>query len=283
MAKQKKTSVSLGLLLPGLFCLLLFGASLFAVGILSLRPERLAGEGIGLNQYLRFFDDTRYLIYFWRSFKVSCYGTLLTLFLGYPVAYLMARSGGRIRLTLTLVLVVQFFTSYIIRAYALMLVLGNNGLINRLLLKLGMIERPLALMHNETGVAIGLIMVSLPFIVFPVYSVLRGIDLRLEEAAESLGAGEWQVFWNVTLPLSLPGMAAGVVLALLFQLTSFIVPGLLGGGYYDMVANFICDQALGVLNIPFASAVAMVMLAITLFLVIGLNKLFERNLKDVSA
>ena len=283
MAEQTKTSVSLGLLLPGLFCLLLFGASLFAVGILSLRPERLAGEGIGLNQYLRFFDDTRYLIYFWRSFKVSCYGTLLTLFLGYPVAYLMARSGGRIRLTLTLVLVVQFFTSYIIRAYALMLVLGNNGLINRLLLKLGMIERPLALMHNETGVAIGLIMVSLPFIVFPVYSVLRGIDLRLEEAAESLGAGEWQVFWNVTLPLSLPGMAAGVVLALLFQLTSFIVPGLLGGGYYDMVANFICDQALGVLNIPFASAVAMVMLAITLFLVIGLNKLFERNLKDVSA
>ena len=283
MAEQTKTSVSLGLLLPGLFCLLLFGASLFAVGILSLRPERLAGEGIGLNQYLRFFDDTRYLIYFWRSFKVSCYGTLLTLFFGYPVAYLMARSGGRIRLTLTLVLVVQFFTSYIIRAYALMLVLGNNGLINRLLLKLGMIERPLALMHNETGVAIGLIMVSLPFIVFPVYSVLRGIDLRLEEAAESLGAGEWQVFWNVTLPLSLPGMAAGVVLALLFQLTSFIVPGLLGGGYYDMVANFICDQALGVLNIPFASAVAMVMLAITLFLVIGLNKLFERNLKDVSA
>ena len=283
MAEQTKTSVSLGLLLPGLFCLLLFGASLFAVGILSLRPERLAGEGIGLNQYLRFFDDTRYLIYFWRSFKVSCYGTLLTLFLGYPVAYLMARSGGRVRLTLTLVLVVQFFTSYIIRAYALMLVLGNNGLINRLLLKLGMIERPLALMHNETGVAIGLIMVSLPFIVFPVYSVLRGIDLRLEEAAESLGAGEWQVFWNVTLPLSLPGMAAGVVLALLFQLTSFIVPGLLGGGYYDMVANFICDQALSVLNIPFASAVAMVMLAITLFLVIGLNKLFERNLKDVSA
>jgi putative spermidine/putrescine transport system permease protein len=199
------------------------------------------------------------------------------------VAYLMARSGDRVRLTLTLVLVVQFFTSYIIRAYALMLVLGNNGLINRMLLKMGLIERPFPLMHNETGVAIGLIMVSLPFMVFPVYSVLRGIDRRLEEAAESLGAGEWQVFWNVTLPLSLPGMAAGVVLALLFQLTAFIVPGLLGGGYYDMVANFIYDQALGVLNIPFAAAVAMVMLAITLILVIGLNKLFQRNLKDVSA
>jgi putative spermidine/putrescine transport system permease protein len=283
VAERRKTSVSLGLLFPGGLCLLLFGASLFAVGILSLRPERLTGEGIGLNQYLRFFGDTYYLTYFWRSFKVSCYGTLLTLFLGYPVAYLMARSGVRVRLMLTLVLVVQFFTSYIIRAYALMLVLGNNGLINRMLLKTGLIDRPLPLMHNETGVAIGLIMVSLPFMVFPIYSVLKGIDRRLEEAAESLGAGEWQVFWNVTLPLSLPGMAAGVALVLLFQLTAFIVPGLLGGGYYDMVANFIYDQALGVLNIPFAAAVAMVMLAITLILVIGLNKLFQRSLKDVSA
>jgi putative spermidine/putrescine transport system permease protein len=283
MAEQKKTSVSLGLLFPGVVCLLLFGAALLAVGILSLRPERLAAEGISLNQYLRFFGDAHYLTYFWRSFKISCYGTLLTLFFGYPVAYLMARSGGQVRLALTLVLVVQFFTSYIIRAYALMLVLGNNGLINRMLLKMGLIERPLPLMHNETGVAIGLIMVSLPFMVFPIYSVLKGIDRRLEEAAESLGAGEWQVFWNVTLPLSLPGMAAGVVLVLLFQLTAFIVPGLLGGGYYDMVANFIYDQALGVLNIPFAAAVAMVMLAITLILVIGLNKLFQRSLKDVSA
>ncbi len=283
MAERKKTSVSLSLLFPGFLCFLLFGATLVAIGILSLRPDRLAGEGIGLNQYLRFFGDTRYLIYFWRSFKVSCYGTLLTLFFGYPVAYLMARSGGRVRLTLTLVLVVQFFTSYIIRAYALMLVLGNNGLINRGLMKMGLIGQPLPLMHNETGVAIGLIMVSLPFMVFPVYSVLRGIDRRLEEAAESLGAGEWEVFWNVTLPLSLPGMAAGVVLVLLFQLTAFIVPGLLGGGYYDMVANFIYDQALSVLNTPFAAAVAMVMLGITLILVIGLNKLFQRSLKDVSA
>ncbi len=282
MGEQKKTSVSLNLLLPGMLCLLLFGASLLAVGILSLRPERLAREGIGLNQYLRFFGDTHYLTYFWRSLKVSCYGTLLTLFFGYPVAYLMARSGDRVRLMLTLVLVVQFFTSYIIRAYALMLVLGNNGLINRTLIKMGLIDRPLPLMHNETGVAIGLIMVSLPFMVFPIYSVLKGVDRRLEEAAESLGAGEWQVFWNVTLPLSLPGMAAGIILVLLFQLTAFIVPGLLGGGYYDMVANFIYDQALGVLNIPFAAAVAMVMLAITLILVVGLNKLFQRSLKDVS-
>jgi len=283
MAERKVTSISLSLLVPGLLCMVLFGAALASIGIVSLRPGRLAETGVGLRQYLRFFEDPHYFIYFWRSFKVSTYGTLLTLFFGYPVAFLMALSGARLRLMLTLLLVVQFFTSYVIRAYALMLVLGNNGLINRTLLKMGLIQSPLPLMHNETGVAIGLVMVSLPFMVFPIYSVLKGIDHRLKEAAESLGAGEWQVFWNVTFPLSLPGVAAGIVLVFLFQLTAFIVPGLLGGGYYDMVANFIYDQALGVLNLPFAAAVAMVMLIVTLGLVTGLNRLFQRNLKDINA
>lgn len=282
MAEKKIVSISLWLLIPMALCLMVFGAALVSIGVLSLRPSRLAERGIGFNQYLRFFSDTHYLIYLWRSFKVSFYGTLLTFFFGYPVAYMMARSGSHLRLILTLLLVVQFFTSYIVRAYALMLVLGNNGFINRTLHKMGLIDSPIPLMHNETGVAIGLVMVSLPFMVFPIYSVLKGIDLRLEEAAESLGAGEWQVFWNITLPLSLPGVAGGLILVLLFQLTAFIVPGLLGGGYYDMVANFIYDQALGVLNVPFAAAVAMITLMITLALVAGLNRLFQRGLKGVS-
>jgi putative spermidine/putrescine transport system permease protein len=282
MGRNKATSVNLALLIPAGLCLCLFAAALTSIGILSFRPTRFAETGFGLEQYFRFFGDSHYLMYLWRSFKVASYGTLLTVVFGYPVAYLMARSGSRIRLMLTLLLVVQFFTSYIIRAYALMLVLGNNGLINRILIGTSMIDSPLPLMHNETGVAIGLVMVSLPFMVFPTYSVLKGVDRNLEEAAESLGASEWRVFWNVTLPLSLPGIAAGIMLVLLFQVTAFIVPGLLGGGYYDMVANFIYDQAMGVLNYPFASAVSMVLLIITLGLVIGLNKLFHRSLRDVS-
>jgi ABC-type spermidine/putrescine transport system permease subunit I len=279
---NRKTTVSLGLLIPGLVCLFIFGASIAAIGIMSLRPSRLAEIGLSLHQYLRFFSDAHYLMYIWRSLKVSMYGTLLTFLFGYPVAYLMARTGPRLKLILTLLLVVQFFSSYIVRAYALMLVLGNNGIINRALIRIGLTHSPLHLMYNETGVAIGLVMASLPFMVFPVYSVLKGIDRRLEEAAESLGAGQWPVFWNVTLPLSLPGVAAGVMIVLLFQVTSFIVPGLLGGGYFDMVANFIYDQALGVLDVPFAAAVAMVMLVIILGLVVLLNKLFQRSLKDVS-
>ena len=279
---RRKTTVSLGLLAPGLVCLLIFGASLVAIGIVSLRPSRLAESGLSLHQYFRFFSDVHNLMYIGRSLKVSIYGTLFTLIFGYPVAYLMARTGPRLRLVLTLLLVVQFFSSYIIRAYALMLVLGNNGIINRTLIKIGLILSPIHLMYNETGVAIGLVIASLPFMVFPVYSVLKGIDQRLEEAAESLGARQWSIFWNVTLPLSLPGMAAGVMIVLLFQVTSFIVPGLLGGGYFDMVANFIYDQALGVLNVPFAAAAAIVMLVIILGLVVLLNKLFQRSLKDVS-
>ncbi len=280
---NRKTTVGLGLLVPGLLCLLIFGVSLVAIGIVSLRPSRLADSGFSLHQYIRFFSDLHYLVYIWRSLKVSVYGSILTLLFGYPVAYVMARTGPRLRLVLTLLLVVQFFSSYIVRAYALMLVLGNNGIINRGLIKIGLIRSPLHLMYNEMGVAIGLVMASLPFMVFPIYSVLKGIDRRLEEAAESLGAGQWPVFWNVTLPLSLPGVAAGVVIVLLFQVTSFIVPGLLGGGYFDMVANFIYDQALGVLNVPFAAAVAIVMLVVVLGLVVLLNKIFQRGLKDVSS
>ena len=191
MAEKKTTDISFGLLIPGGLCLILFGATLISMGIISFRPSRLAETGFSFNQYLRFFSDVHFLMYLWRSFKIAFYGTLLALFFGYPVAYIMARSGSTIRLTLTLLMVVQFFTSYIIRTYALMIVLGNNGLINRTLLKIGLIDSPLPLMHNETGVAIGLIMVSLPFMVFPIYSVLKGIEPRLEEAAESLGAGEW--------------------------------------------------------------------------------------------
>ncbi len=168
---KRKTTVSLGLLIPGMVCLFIFGASLASIGIMSLRPSRLAEAGFSLNQYHRFFSDTYHLMYLWRSFKVSIYGTFLTLLFGYPVAYLMARTGARLRLMLTLLLVVQFFSSYIIRAYALMIVLGNNGIINRVLLKIGLIDSPLPLMHNETGVAIGLVMVSLPFMVFPIYSI----------------------------------------------------------------------------------------------------------------
>jgi putative spermidine/putrescine transport system permease protein len=249
------------LLVPGMLVIGIFLAALIIAGVTSLYDEQ---GSITLSQYWRFFSDPFYLGFMWRSFRVAAYCTPLTLLLGYPFAYVMARSGQVVRLTLTVILVVQFFTSYIVRTYALILVLGNNGIVNRALLQFGLIERPIPLLYHESGVAIGLVLVPLPFMIFPIYSVLKNIEVNLETAAASLGANRMRTFVHVTFPLSLPGVLAGAVLVFLFDLTAYIMPGMLGGGYFNMIANVIQEQAMAVLDQRFAAAISIVLLVITL-------------------
>jgi ABC-type spermidine/putrescine transport system permease subunit I len=256
------------LLIPGAVVILVFLGSLAITGATSL----LDGDGnLSFRQYQKFFSDWFYLNYLWRSLRLAAYCTPITLQLGYPFAYVMSRSSRAIRITLTLILVVQFFTSYIVRTYALVLVLGNSGIVNRLLLSLGVLDRPLPLLFHEAGVAIALIIVPLPFMIFPIYSVLKNIEPNLEPAAASLGANALKTFWFVIFPLSLPGVLAGIVFVFLFDLTAYIMPGMLGGGYFDMVANFIQQQAMAVLDTPFASAISMVLLSITLLILYAIH------------
>ena len=257
------------LALPALLVITVFVAASAAVVALSFS---VGGGRWGLRHYIRLATDPLYLDYLWRSFRVSLYCTPITLLLGYPVAYVMARAAGTARMVLLLLLVVQFFTSYVIRAYAFILVLGNNGIINRALLSLGMIDRPLKLLYNELGVAVSLVLIALPFMVFPIYSVLRQVEPNLEVAAASLGANPRRVFWHVVLPLSVPGILAGAVLVFLFDLTAYIMPGLLGGGYFDMAANVIYDQAMEVRDRGFASAMSIGLLLATLLVVYLTNR-----------
>lgn len=251
------------LVLPAAAVLAVFAAATALTGASSFAVD----AGWGLKHYGRLLADSHFLGYFWRSFRIAAYCTPITLLLAYPVALVMAASTGGVRLALTLLLVVQFFTSYVIRAYALMLVLGNNGVVNRTLLALGIVDRPLTLMYNEFGVAVSLVLLAMPFMVFPIYSVLKNIEPNLEAAATSLGASRLRVFWHVVFPLSLPGVLAGVVLVFLFDLTAYIMPGLLGSGYFDMIANVIYDQAMEVRDQPFAAALSMVLLVATLAVV----------------
>jgi putative spermidine/putrescine transport system permease protein len=252
------------LVLPALVVILAFIAASAAVAVLSFS---VGGGRWGLRHYIRLATDPLYRDYLWRSFRVSLYCTPITLLLGYPVAYVMARAAGAVRMALLLLLVVQFFTSYVIRAYAFILVLGNNGIINRSLLALGVIDRPLRLLYNELGVAVSLVVIALPFMVFPIYSALRHVEPNLEAAASSLGANPRRVFWHVVVPLSVPGVLAGSVLVFLFDLTAYIMPGLLGGGYFDMAANVIYDQAMEVRDRGFASAMSIGLLLVTLLVV----------------
>ena len=275
----ERNGTALLLLIPGAAVIAVF------VGALGITAATSAFDAQGnwsFVQYRRFLLDTFYLDALWRSFRIAAYCTPITLLLGYPFAYVMARSSPPIRLTLTLILVVQFFTSYIVRTYALILVLGKNGIINGTLVSLGLIERPLPLLFREAGVAIALVLVPLPFMIFPIYSVLKNIESNLEVAAASLGASRFKTFWCVTLPLSMPGVVAGVVLVFLFDLTAYIMPGMLGGGYFNMIANVIQEQAMAVLDKRFAAAISIILLTITLLVLYVIHVLGSRMHRDTA-
>lgn len=245
----------------------------------SVRPSLgpgLVGDGFTLDNYAKFLASPFYLDFLLRSLWISLYCTAITAVLGYTIAYFMYRSSPAVRLVAGVVLIVQFFTAYVIRTYAVMMVIGKNGVINKTLLGLGLVDAPLRLLYTEAGVAIGMVLVSLPFMVFPIFNSLQALPRNLEIAAMSLGAGRLRTFWQVIFPLTLPGVAAGIVIVYLFELTSYIVPGALGGGYVDMMANLIYAKAMQSFDHPFAAASAMVMLAVSLAAVYLLQKFFRR-------
>lgn len=267
------------LIAPALAVVLVFFGCLGMMVAYSFLPSTgvaQVGTGWTLENYARFFGSPLYLSYVSRSLVLSMYCTAITLVLGYAVAYVMYTAGPRMLLLITVVLVVQFFTAYVIRTYAVMLVLGRNGLVNQVLLGLGVIDQPLKLLFNELGVAIGMVMVSIPFMVFPIYSSLHGIPKNLVPAAQALGASPARCFWNIILPLTVPGIAAGVIIVYLFQVTAYIIPAMLGGGYYDMVANLIYNKAMAAMDYPLAAAIAMTMLVISCAFVYGAQKAFGR-------
>jgi ABC-type spermidine/putrescine transport system permease subunit I len=267
------------LVAPALVVVLFFFGCLGVMVAYSFLPNTgmaQVGTQFTLANYGRFFGSPLYLSYVSRSLVLSTYCTAVTLVLGYAVAYVMYRATPRMLLLISLVLIVQFFTAYVIRTYAIMLVLGRNGLINQVLLGLGVIDQPLKLLFNEIGVAIGMVMVSIPFMVFPIYSSLHAIPRNLEPAAHALGASPLRCFWTIILPLTIPGIAAGVIIVYLFEVTAYIIPALLGGGYYDMVANLIYSKAMGAMDYPLSSAIAMTMLVISCVIVYGAQKAFGR-------
>ena len=279
-----RTSDGLRLLTPGVLALVFFFGCLGAMAYYSLLPSlgmAKIGSGFTLKNYATFLGDAFYMSYLWRSLRIATYTTLIALLCGFSVAYFMSLCRPRVRMLISMLLLVQFFTSYVIRTYAIALVLGRTGVVNESLQAMGLIEEPLELIFNEFAVAVGIILVAVPFMVFPIYSSLAAIPRNLLIAAESLGATRFKAFWTVTFPLSLPGIAAGVIVVYLFNLTSFITPALLGGGYFDMIANLIYDQAMNTQDYPLSAATSMVSLAVTLLVVYLLQRFFSRFIRGV--
>jgi spermidine/putrescine transport system permease protein len=218
--------------------------------------------GFNPSNYLKVFDPL-YLEIIGRTFFIAALNTLLCLALGYPLAYFIVFKGRRWRNALVLLVMVPFWTSLLIRAYAWVVILGGNGIANRTLQFLGITDEPLTLIFTPEAVLMGMVYSYLPFMILPLYAALEKFDTRLKEAAQDLGASRWHTFWRVTFPLSLPGVIAGSILVFIPSAGEFVIPDLLGGSRTVMTGNLIQNQFLQARDWAFGSALS-VLLAVLL-------------------
>jgi ABC-type spermidine/putrescine transport system permease subunit I len=259
------------LLAPALVTLLLFAAALFEFARASLVPFAppgvIAAPGLTLASYVKVLTDPLYLGSLLLTLELSAIAAVASVLLGFSIAYWIVRTpSARVRAGLIVLVAVPFMTSLIVRLYALTLVLGNTGLVNRTLQAAGWIAENefVPLIRNRLGVTLGLTYFVLPFVVFTLATIVRRLDATLEEAAQNLGADPVRTFLAVTLPLAIPGVLGAGSLAFALSVTAFATPLILGGTAVRMIAPMIYDQVLFVNNLPLGAALSMVALAVTL-------------------
>ncbi len=248
---------------------LLFFAPMTIIVAYSFLTRGVYGGVIGegtIENYIRLFDPL-YGVILLRTLALSAIATLLCLVLGFPLALFIARSGSRKNLYLQLVMI-PFWTSFLVRTYAWMFLLRDTGLINSALLATGLISEPLPLLYNNGAVLLGLVYSYLPFVVLPLYATLERIDNSLLEASADLGARPWETVTRVVIPLCAPAFRAGAVLVFIPCLGAYLTPDLLGGGKTVMAGNLIQNQFTTARDWPFGSAVSLVLMAIVLVLMI---------------
>lgn len=217
---------------------------------------------LSIGNYLRLMDDSLYLHSLLGSMKVAAISTLLCLMIGYPMAYAIAHTDERWRLPLLMLVILPFWTSFLIRVYAWIGILKNNGLLNQALMSLGIIDQPLEILHTPTAVYIGIVYSYLPFLVLPLYATLVRLDPVLLEAAADLGCRPFKQFLTITLPQSLPGVIAGSMLVFIPVMGEFVIPDLLGGPDTLMVGKTLWMEFFNNKDWPMASALAAMLLLI---------------------
>ena len=266
---MRKANLTKVLLAPAILCLLLLiVAPLLIVLVVSLATHGTYGKTIynfTPANFLRAFDAL-YLRAYWRTIWIATTTTVLCAVVSYPVAYYLAlRAPGRWKRTLLVLTVIPFWTSFLIRTYAWILLLRSEGVINSALMGTGLIGAPLRLLYSDFAVLVGQVYGELPFMILPIYVALDRLDVRLLEAARDLGANRFWTFVKVTLPLSRPGLLAGIMLVFIPSLGAFITPDLLGGAKSVMIGNLIQNQ-FAQLNQPFGSALSLILTAAVLLL-----------------
>lgn len=239
---------------------------IFVAPIAITLARSFSDPRLGLGNYQDFFTNPVYTDVLVNTFVTATSVTLIALVIGFPYAYLMTLASPFWRNVLLVIVLVPFWTSLLVRSFALLLLLQDTGVVNQTLQSVGLIDNPLPLVRNFTGVLIGMVQVLLPFMVVPLYATMRGIDRGLMHAAESLGARPAFAFWRVFVPLSGPGIAAGSLLVFVQSLGFYITPALLGGGENVMLGELIVEQVSTVLRWGFAAAMALILMVATFFL-----------------
>ena len=219
-------------------------------------------SGLSFGSYGLIFSDALYLLSYLRSLEVAAVSTLILLAIGFPIAYALARAPRRMQPVLVMLIVLPFWTSFLIRIYAWVNILQRDGLLNQVLQALGIIDAPLAWLATDTAVYIGIVYTYLPFMVLPLYAVLERMDDSLLEAAADLGCPRWKAFWLVTVPLALPGVAAGALLCFVPITGEFVIPDLLGGSRDIMIGQALWMEFFTNKDWPVASAIAVVLLGL---------------------
>jgi putrescine transport system permease protein len=278
MLRRTLSSRNVAIIAPYLWLLLFFLAPFLIVLKISFAEIRIAippytallqfADGVfvgfqaSIENYLLLIEDSLYWKSYLSSLKIGAISTLLTLLIGYPIAYAMARAPTNWRLTLLMLVILPFWTSFLIRVYAWIAILKNEGFINHLLLWTGMIEQPIVMLHTDFAVYVGIVYSYLPFMILPLYANLAKMDHSLSEAAADLGCPPLKVFWTITLPLSRAGIIAGCFLVFIPAVGEFVIPDLLGGSSNLMIGKTLWAEFFNNRDWPLASAAAVVLLLI---------------------
>jgi putative spermidine/putrescine transport system permease protein len=244
----------------------------------TLDPRRMMVETFSLDNYIKFFADSYYTDILWTTLRVAALCTVVCLVMGFPLAYVLARTQSRFKNVLIMLVVLPLFVGNAVRAAGWMTIFGSKGFLNVTLMQLGVITEPLEIMYTESAVVAGIIAVNLPYMVLTLQSVIEGINRNVEEAAFSLGAGPMTMFRRVLLPLSLPGILAGTILTFILGMNAYATPVLLGGPKFKMMGPLIYGQ-FQLNNWPFGASVAFVLMTATLGLTATANILIQRRFR----
>lgn len=264
------------LLIPGLAMMLFFFVvPLGQIFFISFFESETAGV-FTLENYMRFLSDSHYLKILWRTIWIGFVTSLVCLLLGYTLSYGIARAKEKYQNFLLLLVILPLLTSAVVRNFGWMVIMGKNGLINDVLLSLHIVSSPIEILYTPLGVIIAMTHVLLPFMVLVLYPILSSMDLNVEHASENLGASPFSTFWLVTIPLSLPGIFAGTLLVFSIAISFYITPALIGGPKVPVMATEIYNQTINLLNWPYASSIAVILLVAVLIIISVYNKALNK-------